>query len=209
MQKKQKNPRFTTPVGTAIYPWITKADTKFNPEGDYRCKLRIPSEEAQKLMKEVTEATDKAVNEATLEKKKKVKVAPVPFTEVIDDNGQETGEIDFNFKRKASFLNKEGKKVDIRIPIFDSAGNQVNDINLFGGSKIKISFEMIPYSTAIGTGVSLRMLAVQVLELVDGSGGSSSSFGFGQEEGFVGSKNKVSEEDDSSDNEDSSDEEDF
>ncbi len=181
----QKNPRYKTPVGTAIYPWITKADTKFNPDGEYRVKLRIPSEEAQEMMKLIQGEIDKIVTETTKAKGKKVKAAACPFSEVVDQDGQETGEIDFSFKRKASFVSKEGKKVNITIPVFDSQLNPLQDVSVYGGSKIKLSYEIIPYSTAIGTGVSLRMMACQVLELVEGgSGGTGSSYGFDAEEGY-------------------------
>ena len=55
-----------------------------------------------------------------------------------------------------------------------------------GGSVIKVSYEVVPYYTAIaGAGVSLRLKAVQIIELKAYSGGGNAeSYGFGEEEGF-------------------------
>ena len=46
---------------------------------------------------------------------------------------------------------------------------------------------MAPYgNVSIGASVSLRMEAVQIIDLVSGgSGGSADSFGFGEEDGYV------------------------
>ena len=39
--------KLVTPKGVAKYPWLTKADTKFNPDGVYKTDLLISSEEAE------------------------------------------------------------------------------------------------------------------------------------------------------------------
>lgn len=38
----QKLPLLKTPAGNAIWPKLTKPDTKFNAEGEYTTKLAIP-----------------------------------------------------------------------------------------------------------------------------------------------------------------------
>jgi hypothetical protein len=45
-------------------------------------------------------------------------------------------------------------------------------------------------------GVSFRLYAYQVIELVQGSGGTAESFGFGEEEGYVGEEPSDSTSDD-------------
>jgi DNA-directed RNA polymerase len=47
---KPKNPRYVTPAGTAQYPYLTKPDTKFNPDGEYKLKLEIPADQAQDIV---------------------------------------------------------------------------------------------------------------------------------------------------------------
>ena len=55
---------------------------------------------------------------------------------------------------------------------------------IYGGSVVKVAGEFNPFFTQqVGVGVQLRMNAVQVIELVQGSGNSGDSFGFGGEEG--------------------------
>ena len=42
---------FTTPQGVAQYPWLSKPDTKFSEEGDYKVNLIIAKEEALPALK--------------------------------------------------------------------------------------------------------------------------------------------------------------
>ena len=42
---------FTTPQGVAQYPWLSKPDTKFSEEGDYKVNLIIAKEEALPTLK--------------------------------------------------------------------------------------------------------------------------------------------------------------
>ena len=35
-----------TPAGEALYPRLTEPDTKFNPEGMYSVKLKLPSDDS-------------------------------------------------------------------------------------------------------------------------------------------------------------------
>lgn len=209
---KEKLPSFVSPAGIAIYPWITKADTKFNPGGDYRCKLRMPSKVAQGLIDKLEPLRQAALAEHKKAKKKNPKEGNVPWSTVLDDDGNETDEIEFNFKSKATITTKDGKTLTKKINCFDSKGKPMPEgIDIWGGSKLKVAFQAVPYDVAAsGVGLSLRMTAVQVIDLVQGSGGNSgSSYGFGEEEGYVAeeatSGNTFSEE--ASDAEDA--EEDF
>ena len=69
--------------------------------------------------------------------------------------------------------------------MFDSYGHAVTEA-VGNGSKIKVGAEVVPYSTSMaGTGVTLRLKAVQVIELKSVSGGDSfESWSFSKEEGF-------------------------
>lgn len=35
------NPRFVSPLGVAVYPYLHKPDVKFNKDGEYKTTLRI------------------------------------------------------------------------------------------------------------------------------------------------------------------------
>lgn len=192
-----------TPKGVAIFPWITRPDTKFNPDGDYRVTLRIPREEAQPFIDKLQALYDDFLKTETakLPKGKKVKQVDLPIADVYDDEGNETGEVDIKFKSKASFKDKKGNVIQRSIPLVDSKGNRIeSDIALFGGSVIRVCTEPNLYNNpSLGLGMSLRISAVQVIELVSGGGGN---FGFEAEEGgYEASSKPQDDEADSDDDE--------
>lgn len=185
----QKLPLLKTPAGTAIYPHLTNPDTRFVPEGQYQVKLRIPSEEAQALIADLDKAFADA-QEVAKEKNpgKKIKEATKPYVMEEDDEGNDTGNVVVSFKCKAQITDKKGNTRANSPKIFDSKNQEFpKDEEIWGGSTLRVAFNAIPYYTAMaGAGVSLRLKAVQVIELVSGGGGSSgASYGFGEEDGYV------------------------
>lgn len=168
-----------TPAGIAMYPWITRADTKFNPDGDFRTILRIPAEEAAPMIAELEAfyETVKAEESKKLAKGKKLKEADMPWTPALDDDGNETGEIDFKFKTKAKIEVKK-QLIDKVIPLVDAFGKRITDpIAIYGGSKIRVSFTPKGFNTVVGVGVTLRLEGVQVIDLVSGDSGGDGGFG--------------------------------
>ena len=185
----QKLPLLKTPAGVAVYPHLTKPDTRFVPEGQYQVKLRIPSEEAQDLIAQL-DAAFAAAQETAKEKNqgKKIKEATKPYVIEEDDEGNETGNIVVSFKCKAQITDKQGN-VRVNSPkLFDSKNKEFpKDEEIWGGSTLRVAFNAVPYYTAMaGAGISLRLKAVQVIELVSGGGGGNgASYGFGEEDGYV------------------------
>ena len=101
---------------------------------------------------------------------------------------EETGNIQFNFKCKASGVSKTGQNWEQKPKVFDSKGTPIaKDILVWGGTTMKVAYEIIPYSNnMLGSGVSLRLKAVQVHDLVSGGGASADSYGFKEEaDGYV------------------------
>ncbi len=191
-KKKKKAVTHTTPVGVAKYPYLTKPDVHptYSPDGVYTVKLVLTGDKAQSLMTKVDagiEASyeDATTNEKSEAKRKKIKRADAPYTEVEDSDGNETGEIQFNFKLKA--VGKSGGKTWKQSPkLFDAKGTPVpKGVEIWGGSEIKVAFEMYEYFMASSkeAGVSLRIKAVQVIKLVSGGSGKAEDFGFAEEEG--------------------------
>lgn len=193
-----KLPMLKTPAGIAIYPHLNKPDTRFNPEGQYQVKLRIPSEEAKDLISAIDAVIDEEVAKAKKENPKKaVKLATKPYAVALDDEGNETDEFIFSFKAKAVLSLKDGNKIPVTVKLFDAKGGVFpQEDTIWGGSKLKIAFNAAPFNTAMaGIGASLRIKAVQVIDLVTGGGGNASSFGFGEEEGYVATAKTVETED--------------
>jgi hypothetical protein len=69
------------------------------------------------------------------------------------------------------------------------------DANVWSGSEMKVSAELIPYFTAMaGAGVSLRLRAVQITKLVEGGAGNSKGYGFDEvKDGYVAPEDKTFE----------------
>jgi hypothetical protein len=106
-----------------------------------------------------------------------------------DDEGNETGEVAFTFKRKASGVNKKtGKPWVAKVPLYDAAGKPVDrtKVQVWGGSEIKVAFELNPfYTDLVGAGVSLRLVGVQIIKLVSGGERTAESMGFSAEDGYT------------------------
>ena len=193
-----------TPTGIAKFPHLNKPDTKFNKDGEYRIRLILAAEEAAPIVDKMKAAADKAFNETKAELEasiksekgeklakakealKKLKLADLPMKPVYDDDGEETGHAELSFKMKAQRKDKEGKVIKMVPKLFDSKGAAFPlSKDIWGGSKVKVAAQIVPfYTAAVGAGASLRLSAVQIIELSSGSGGTADSFGFGKEEGY-------------------------
>lgn len=168
----EKLERVTTPKGVAMYPWLTKPDTKWSVEGVYKLSLSVANDD-----KEALELCDKIRDAYTDEYgNKKMAKAIMPFK----DDGE--GNIVFSFKSK--------KKPNI----YNAKGNPVKnteDLKIGGGSVVKVNASINPYDKGINTGVALYLNAVQVIELVE----FKSKSAFGEEEGSFTSEGSDGDED--------------
>ena len=178
---RKKPKKITTPIGTAVWPKLNEPDRKFDKDGVYEVKLRLSGDDADTVKAEVTNALKEHVEELD---KKNPRMAPLPFKEVEDDDGNPTGELDFKFKLKATGGHGDDQWTQ-RPTLFDSS-NQPMTEKIGGGSKIQVGAEIVPYFVAsIGAGVSLRLKAVKVFELVDGNRGGADQWSFSEGTGFV------------------------
>lgn len=184
-----------TPLGTAVYPWLKagKPDTRFDADGVYKVNLNMEDgEDLQELVDVLEEARDEYVAELQRlnPKKKKVKIQDLPIDE--EEDGTKT----LKFKMKARVKTKKGdftqspaifdsKGKPMLVTVVDEMGNKTSEVvDIRGGSKLRVAFEPIVYENPmLGVGVSLRLKAVQVQELVSFGEQTATSFGFGEIEG--------------------------
>lgn len=205
-EKKRTSVKFITPRGVAIYPKLQKPDTKFKPEGQYTCKLRIESlpedisEKITALRDAFLAETIEGIKAGTIgpkwnakERAAKLKELQTPdiITNEVDKEGEETGFVLINAKMTASGVSKKDGKPWTRSPtVFDSKGKKISPVPaIFGGSELKLAVEAATYF-APGTktappavGVTYYLEAVQVLKLVKAGDKSAEGYGFGEEEG--------------------------
>lgn len=187
------NTRFTTPKGLAQYPALKTPDTKFNPEGDYKVNLVMEDDEKTNALVSKLEAIleDFYKNDAdvlnAISKGRKV------VTQDIYEKDKE-GRIVMKFKQKAVITKKDGSKITVKIRQFDSKGKPI-DVNIGRDSVIKVSFSANPYymPSTRTCGLSLRLLAVQVISLNEFGDASASSYGFEEEEGYSGEEEEEEE----------------
>lgn len=156
---KSTKKTFTTPKAVASYPYLTKPDFQFNPDGTWQTKLRLSEKEAKPLMDEVKAVVQSEFGD-------KAGKAYLPFKK-----NDETGEIEFLTKSK------------FKPKFVDSSGAMIAEHNvpaIFGGSVIKVAGTISPYNTGGKIGVTLQMGGVQIIELAEAQG---TSFEFGAEQG--------------------------
>ena len=152
-------------IGEAIYPHLNKPDVRFSEAGEYKVTLKVAKSDATEMLKLYTKAIDDSLKLAEQNHKGKgIKNAPKPFTE--EDNF-----VFFKFKMKATGVNQKTKeKFSQRPQLFDAKKNPIPLSTLiWGGSKLRVAFNLVPYFTPmLGAGITARLKAVQVIELVEG-----------------------------------------
>lgn len=186
------NTRFTTPKGLAQYPSLKTPDTKFNPEGDFKVNLAMDDDEKTNALVSKLEAVledfyehDDNVKQALAKGRK------VTMQDIFEKDDE--GRIIMKFKQKAVITKKDGSKIQVKVRQFDSKGKPI-DVNIGRDSVIKVSFSANPYymPSTRTCGLSLRLLAVQVVTLNEFGDASASSYGFEEEEGYNGEESEDS-----------------
>lgn len=184
----------------AYYPHLNKPDDRYNPDKpEYKISIIYENEEAASDMIEVIktaqgQAVEDAVNQAREEAKKKgkkfneerfrssLKLANLPIKEELDEDDDPTGRIIVGpFKMRAKGITKDGREWERQCPVFDGAGKPIDTekVPIWGGSIVNVCFYIDTfYTAALGAGVSLKLEAVQVLELRSGKDKTAASFGF-------------------------------
>ena len=192
----------TTPKGTAMWPFLKEA-VSYNqterknlpdPEGSFLVDLVLSAEDAKPIMAQIDMALEESYKRCVEQRKgskKKPERADAPYKEMEDDQGEVTDKMVFRFKLKAVGKNgKTGKTWKQRPPLFNCKGQPYPaGTDVWGGSVLKVAFEMNPYYMASTNkaGVSLRLKAVQIIDLVTGGEKTADAFGFGEEEGTANS----------------------
>ncbi len=202
--KKKKLPILMTPVGTAMFPYLNKPAPPFaDKPGDppvwkVTLKMKASDPDVQAFIADLQARYDANVAEAELEEEPKAKAArlksknpeigaDVPWKQELDEQGNETGYVLLTLKQKSYAVRKsDGERFDFYVDLFDSKGTRIdrNKVRIGGGSTISAAFEVDTFFTQIGAGLSLRLKAVQVLEVVEGQGRDASGYGFKVRDGF-------------------------
>lgn len=193
MSKAPKYEAFTSPIGEAVFPWISDADTAFEADGVYHTQLACEPDTAVEFIDQLERVRNEFI--ATLPKASQQALNPVPvYTDELtrpefpENATQEekdeikhnfvpepTGRILFKFKLKKKVNLKDGESFTQSPTIVQADSDEPFEGNVFAGSLIRVRGPIVPYSNkaAGNVGVTLRMKAVQVIEAVSGDGGGA------------------------------------
>lgn len=178
---------FTTPKGTAVFPALTRPDTKFDELGSYKADIRIPAQEAQGLIKKVEGFYLAHIGKAHPKNPESGNKNALYYVE-RDEDGNLNGNVVFKIRVKNK-INKGGELWDRKPNLFDAKGHKVElTTPVWGGSEIKVNAEVYAWSNGATKGISLQPNAVQIIKLVTGTKGGAAdaaTYGFGEEEGFT------------------------
>lgn len=200
--EKKRRIRYTSPKGSALFAHVVDVyygSEKYpDPKGGYSISLALEEADAQRLLatlsSEIEEANATAEEAfAELKPAAQKRLGSLKMNELgaeeYDTEGVPTGRRLFRFKTGA-FYERNGRKLQRKIALFDSVGQPVQLKEEPGnGSIIRTSFTAAPYFVeGTGTGgLTLYLDAVQILRLTRAGERSASEYGFAaEEEGFCG-----------------------
>lgn len=211
-KKRQKQVIVMSPPGTAVYPYLNSPERKFSKNlthGDWKTGLRLKTsdQEVQDFLAKLNAAYDANLTAAVADEEPKAKAqrltkhklppdsdsllgleADKAWKSEFDDAGQPTGYTIINFKRGAGGKDEDsGEEYRTAIGLFDAKNTQIDPskVRIGGGSTIRVAFSFNPFATGIGAGISLRLMAVQVLERRDAPTKSAVEYGFRESDGFT------------------------
>ena len=142
----QRTP-FKTPIGVAQYPYLQKADEKYDPV--FKTNLVLDKNSAQPLIELINKTFTNDNGETNLGK------ATLPY-KTTDD-----GMVNFKFKSK------------LKPKLFDTKGNPITDeLNMRSGSKIMVAGTMAAWTAGGKMGVTAYVNNVRVISVEAGSNGS-------------------------------------
>ena len=177
-----KGIRIVSPRGEALWCKVKEPDYQYNAKGVLSTTVVCdPNDErVQTFIEKLEELRDVAYDETveTLGAKAKGVVRKDVYTEHLNQEGEDTGLIEFKFALK------DADDRDKWIRVVDSKRNEIKDIPLVGnGSIIRCSAFANPYYMASSktVGISLIWEQMQLINLVEYGGGDA----FDDEDGYV------------------------
>jgi hypothetical protein len=180
----------TTPPAPVRWANLLSPDYRFatqnDPRGTYSIEVLLdPARENHAAILKELENYWASEYEATCraERKKALVVHDKPWKTDTGDDGAPTGLVSLRPKNKEYFTDKAGKRVNVTVDQFDSQETPIR-VQIGNGSTCKVNFEVFAFYHAGKFGLSLRLRAVQVVELVD----FDRNYGFEKTSGYVGER---------------------
>jgi hypothetical protein len=147
--------KFTTPIGVARYPKISKPDTTGEyADNKYKTDVVFSDEDLKTVTKQITDFAKESYSADEL--KKIVGSDGWPIKEAKD---KETGEV-------TTFVRFKSQRKPV---IIDAKRNKIPDnVEVGGGSRVRVGGTLNAYKKGGNKGVNIYLNAVQVIELQQG-----------------------------------------
>lgn len=174
--------RGVTPIGEACFANLIKPEEfQGKSTGKYTIMLKLAPEAHKKILADVADEFAKYKEQP----ENKGKKFPTDYA-----NGEKSyKETDYlKFTMNAEITLKDKTIIEKHVPIFDANKKEISKMlpGLGNGSKVRVSYELVPFHiSARNAGVSLRLLGVQVIDLIEYGGSSAEALGFEGEEGYT------------------------
>jgi hypothetical protein len=189
-QKKPAHPSFVSPTGIAKYPWLNKPDAgnervqKRVPEYHVTLRYRLDDPKVQELIEKLrplhADAVAKYRAEIPIPKQKKTPIVVKDVVETeYDDAGNETGWVAMRFKMNSEVKDKKTQEVRRMEPaIVDGLKQPVKGVAIYGGSKLRVAFSVVPFHVEANNmvGLTYYLNAVQIVELAAKQNGAANAF---------------------------------
>lgn len=183
-----KRTRFTTAAGTCIFANVFRTEHFKDPKsnqlkdtGEFTIQVHFNEKDADALRDVIQKEWDKFKETLTPAQQKSAKEPNFKEREYQDVSY-------FKFTLPSVIKCQDGSEWKRTVAIFDAKKNDIfKDIEGIGnGSKVRIACELSPFfMSKANYGVSLRLVAIQVIDLKAFGNESAEAFGFDSEDGYV------------------------
>ncbi|WP_422023436.1 hypothetical protein [Pyruvatibacter mobilis] len=143
---KDLKEKFVSPKGVAVYPYVSREDTKYEPP--WKTKLKVPVADAQKCVDQIDAFAKKAFGDDT--------EFDLPYT-VDEENG-------------VVIFNTSSKKYQPKLLARNPNNPHPKSVHVGGGSTLRFKATMKSWQTPKGQGVKLYLNEVQVIVARSGAG---------------------------------------
>lgn len=207
--KKTAYTTILTPKGELKgYSAIFEPSTKFDKKGLYNANILLSKEEGEAILALAKEVQKTQFKEFKKGKEKLAEIQSIKPFSTIDDDGKEILDEEGRYilKTKNSARIKDGV-AGFKVAVFDSKVKPVKKVNIGEGSIVKLKCDISGYNVGGKVGVSIRLVAVQIIKFVAYSG-TNAAEGFEEEaEGFEYGEDELEEENSSSEAEENEEDE--
>lgn len=187
MAKNKAVKRITTPAGTLVgFISVLEPSTKFNPEGVYRAELLLSAAQGEEIANTILEVRTEQYKKYGAGSAVQPLTRCVPYTTINPATGEVVPDPEGRYilKTTAKAFVENGIAQN-KIGVFDAACKPLKGIKIGEGTKAKLSISLEGYTVAKKTGVSVKLVGMQILDLVEYGSGSASACGFTNEEGYT------------------------